>query len=75
MNLTYNKHYNFKLQFCDGTNEVVKVFSKIVYSIRFKPNELLLSGIIDIKYIEVHHKELEKEYRNKRIWNKLDEKF
>ncbi|CAG8725018.1 20824_t:CDS:2, partial [Cetraspora pellucida] len=28
-----------------------------------------------IKYIEVHHKELAKEYRNKRIWDKLDEKF
>ncbi|CAG8626117.1 16851_t:CDS:2, partial [Cetraspora pellucida] len=28
-----------------------------------------------LNYIEVHHKELEKEYRNKRILDKLDEKF
>ncbi|CAG8477295.1 30583_t:CDS:2, partial [Gigaspora margarita] len=75
IDLVQTKAFLHDLQFCDGTNEVVKVFSKMVYSIRFKPDELLLSGIIDIKYIEVHHKELEKEYRNKRIWDKLDEKF
>ncbi|CAG8512768.1 1138_t:CDS:2, partial [Cetraspora pellucida] len=51
MNLTFNKHSNFKLQFCDNTNEVI------------------------LNYIEVHHKELEKEYQNKRILDKLDEKF
>ncbi|CAG8589165.1 7124_t:CDS:2 [Cetraspora pellucida] len=62
-----------KLQFQDGTNEVVKIFSQMVDKIKFKSNDLLLLGILDIKYIEVHHKVLKSAYTTAGIWNELTE--
>ncbi|CAG8763360.1 5886_t:CDS:2, partial [Racocetra persica] len=63
----------FLNEFQDSTNEVVKIFSQIVDNIQFKYNDLLLSGILDIQYIEVYHKDLKNEYQSAGIWNELNE--
>ncbi|RIB18991.1 hypothetical protein C2G38_2183027 [Gigaspora rosea] len=63
----------FLNEYQDGINNVVKIFSKMVDVIQFKPNDLLLSGVLDIQYIEANYKELRNAYQCEGIWNQLVE--
>ncbi|CAG8817330.1 9336_t:CDS:2, partial [Gigaspora rosea] len=71
--LVQTKAFLNELQYQDGINNVVKIFSKMVDVIQFKPNDLLLSGVLDIQYMEANYKELRNAYQCEGIWNQLVE--
>ncbi|RIB01652.1 hypothetical protein C2G38_2256057, partial [Gigaspora rosea] len=62
-----------ELQYQDGVSNVVKIFSKMVDVIQFEPNDLLLSGVLDIQNIEANYKELRNAYKREGIWDELVE--
>ncbi|CAG8457293.1 6969_t:CDS:2 [Dentiscutata heterogama] len=76
LSLAEAKAYLYNLQFHDGASDIIKIFSQIIYNIRFKMNDdLLLSGILDIQFIENNHKNLKNVYNSNGVWNELNEKI
>jgi len=59
----------------ENVHDIVKSFSQCIFDLEIKPNDLLLSGIIDVHYITTHHKKLKNTFQSKKLWDLLDEKF
>ncbi|KAF0552007.1 hypothetical protein F8M41_022820 [Gigaspora margarita] len=56
-------------------NPVVKLISKVFHKLFIAPNDLLLSGILDVENIIVRHKLIREELEKINLWNTVDKQI
>ncbi|CAG8839778.1 14782_t:CDS:2, partial [Gigaspora margarita] len=68
------KNRILKLQHMD-VNPVVKLISKVFHKLSIAPNDLLLSGILDVENIIVRHQLIREELEKMNLWNTVDKQI